>query len=510
MFTRIYTFMLMTLTLGVLLTAGLLNAPKVSAQSADQSCGAGNSVHALGQLPGNSYSVYVKLAHPADSADVSVYYQPFSTVASTQTGCQLIAKGKANGKGYTALGALALTNTANLGTVTLVTTGLSDKQGASAPSAVFLPIGEPPCRLDAGCVVSFAGVEMEMLPDSITLSKGGLELGIVRPITTSKIQSVLYSIDDQPAYQTKKLESFDLKYVSNGEHAIQRKVLLESGQVLRDNATINRGSSGQIHYYLLAQYYRSRTVINVLFFIVILPLGLLLAIYVLNSRKRRHHWQLTHTASAMQFSPEQRAASLAALNAEAAAARREEGFIDILKRYKWWGISAGSVLLVIFVFSTFIVTIFTVDGPSMEPTLSGGSKKLLNKAPLSLSKLNRSVYVPSRGEIVVLKHKGNSLSDKIGSAKAQNYVVKRVIGLPGERVLVKDGVITVFNQGNALGFEPDKTEKWLKSTPASVGYYVDVTLEDGQIFVVGDNRTVSVDSRSYGAVNSTDIVGIVK
>ena len=79
--------------------------------------------------------------------------------------------------------------------------------------------------------------------------------------------------------------------------------------------------------------------------------------------------------------------------------------------------------------------------------------------------------------------------------------------MPGERVVVKDGSVTVYNQEFPNGFNPDDGQDYAKdilSTPGSA----DITVGASEVFVLGDNRGNSQDSRSFGAVNSDFITGV--
>ena len=85
-------------------------------------------------------------------------------------------------------------------------------------------------------------------------------------------------------------------------------------------------------------------------------------------------------------------------------------------------------------------------------------------------------------------------------------MIKRVIGLPGDRVVVKDGKITVYNQEHPQGFDPDEGKDYAQTINFTNGD-VDITVPDGQVFVSGDNRGNSLDSRTFGPVDSKDIIG---
>src|SRR5688572_19771117 len=90
-------------------------------------------------------------------------------------------------------------------------------------------------------------------------------------------------------------------------------------------------------------------------------------------------------------------------------------------------------LLVALTLQRFVFQSYQVFGQSMEPTLSEGDYLIISKVGPTWADLRSSYYVPERGDIVVVN---NSLED--------NRLIKRVIGLPGERVTVNSGQIKVF------------------------------------------------------------------
>ena len=132
------------------------------------------------------------------------------------------------------------------------------------------------------------------------------------------------------------------------------------------------------------------------------------------------------------------------------------------------------VIVVVVFIRTFIVTPVKVNGTSMYPTLEGGEIMLLNK----LGKIDRY-------DIVVLK------------IDAENdNLIKRIIGLPGETVEIKDNKVYI----NDKEFED--------SFGYGITYNIDkVTLGDDEYFVLGDNRIVSLDSRVFGKIKKKDIKG---
>lgn len=109
--------------------------------------------------------------------------------------------------------------------------------------------------------------------------------------------------------------------------------------------------------------------------------------------------------------------------------------------------------------------------------------------------------MPKRGDIIVFNQTG--LSDSI----YQKQLIKRVIGLPGDRVLVSDGHITVFNKAHPDGFDPDAVGKYKINSPTYTSGPPSVTLANNEIFVCGDNRANSEDSRYFGPVKLKNVVG---
>jgi signal peptidase I len=151
---------------------------------------------------------------------------------------------------------------------------------------------------------------------------------------------------------------------------------------------------------------------------------------------------------------------------------------------------------------SFVFQSYQVDGPSMQTTLQNSDHLVVWKVPRTLARITGHEYVPQRGNIIVFNEPG--LADFGQGANKQ--LIKRVIGLPGDRVVVKDGYITIYNKANPNGFDPDKTMPYGKVIPTTSGN-IDITLGANQIFVCGDNRPDSLDSRVFGPVDVNNVVG---
>lgn len=155
-----------------------------------------------------------------------------------------------------------------------------------------------------------------------------------------------------------------------------------------------------------------------------------------------------------------------------------------------------ALLLITFVFQSYLV-----DGPSMETTLQDKDRLFVWKVPRTWARITGNPYIPERGEIVVFTEPD---LENFGQ-KSSKQLIKRVIALPGERVVVKDGVLTVFNADSPEGFQPDSSFGTTNDTvtPGSL----DVTVPEGHVFVAGDNRNNSLDSRAFGPISADHIVG---
>jgi signal peptidase I len=159
-----------------------------------------------------------------------------------------------------------------------------------------------------------------------------------------------------------------------------------------------------------------------------------------------------------------------------------------------------AVLLTLFVFQSY-----NVDGPSMEETLQDGDRLIVWKFPRTLARITGNEYIPNRGDIIILNEAGLS---SYGSDADSKQLVKRVIGLPGDHVVVADNEVTIYNIDYPNGFKPDATLAYgrdgaIPPTPLNV----DVTLGENEIFVCGDNRPNSLDSRSFGPIKTDQVVG---
>jgi len=167
-------------------------------------------------------------------------------------------------------------------------------------------------------------------------------------------------------------------------------------------------------------------------------------------------------------------------------------------------IFVAAVILGTMLINSFVFRSFNVIGPSMQPTMVTGDRLIVDRLPITWAQLQNKQYVPERGQTIVFDN------PRYTAGLEDEYIVKRVIGLPGERVVVENGQLRVFNNQNPAGFDPDTTHN---DTPASpISGVTDTIVPNGSIFVMGDNRigSFSNDSRSgLGMIPLFDIIGPV-
>ena len=135
----------------------------------------------------------------------------------------------------------------------------------------------------------------------------------------------------------------------------------------------------------------------------------------------------------------------------------------------------------------FLIKPFYVNGASMEPTY-------YNREYLIIDELSYRFNPPERGEVVVFRY----------PLDESQFFIKRIIGLPGERIAVRDGAVTVYREAFPDGVA--LAEPYLAEGTVTAGE-ADITLGDGEYFVMGDNRSASLDSRRFGPLPLRDIIG---
>lgn len=149
---------------------------------------------------------------------------------------------------------------------------------------------------------------------------------------------------------------------------------------------------------------------------------------------------------------------------------------------------AISLVVVLFV-KYYLLQPFLVKGASMEPNFHDGNYLVIDEVSYRFEK-------PKRGDVIVFKYPRDP----------KQYFIKRIVGLPNEKVEIKGSTVKIYNEEFPNGQLLD--EKYLPDGTVTKGNLT-VQLEEKEYFVLGDNRSFSSDSRYWGTVSSDLVVGKV-
>ena len=135
----------------------------------------------------------------------------------------------------------------------------------------------------------------------------------------------------------------------------------------------------------------------------------------------------------------------------------------------------------------YLVQPFFVKGPSME-------SNFLDKDYLIVDEIGYRFNEPKRGDVVIFRYPYDT----------KQFFIKRIVGLPGETIEVKNNSVIIYNRPNPSGMT--LTENYLDLFQQTLGADR-VKLDDDEYFVMGDNRLQSHDSRAFGPVKKSLIIG---
>lgn len=154
-------------------------------------------------------------------------------------------------------------------------------------------------------------------------------------------------------------------------------------------------------------------------------------------------------------------------------------------------------VLIILPVRYFIFQPFIVSGSSMEPNFDNGQYLIIDE-------ISYHFHAPQRGDVIVLHYPKDR----------KQFFIKRIIGLPGEKIKIENGRVTVFNGENSAGitlqesYLPNQGLTYPHDT-LIVGGQKTLTLASDEYFMLGDNRLASSDSRDWGILKRSDMVGKV-
>lgn len=161
--------------------------------------------------------------------------------------------------------------------------------------------------------------------------------------------------------------------------------------------------------------------------------------------------------------------------------------------YAIWEIVEVAVIAIVsvLVIRNFLVQPFLVNGASMEPNFH-------NSDYLLVDEISYRFRDPQRGEVIVFKYPGDE----------RYYYIKRIIGLPGEEVEIKDGKVIIYNKDFPDGLI--LKESYLSENTTTFDKGEKIKIGDNKYFVLGDNRGFSFDSRGWGLLDRKEIIGVTR
>ena len=499
-----YVLLYLFLIAAASLCAIIFFAPNTRALDADDlaiqtSCDIGDatSFTALTTYDAGAYDVYVRLAKRGQSATVNVNVEAQTGNAS----CVSVGEVLASGDQWTKAGQWNNQESDTATVFQVVSKQLGLEIDANRPSVMLIPQGSDICVPAVQCAVTVEGKLGYILPPGTLPNIDSLR--VVRVVNPSEdsIKKVVYYVDEQPMYTTASLQEFDLRYVALPGQKLSSVIEYESGQrvVIDEQAPESHADNFGNFVFRIVQ-----TNPRLLQSFAWIGGGLLLLLtgwWIIGAYRRRRQWRLNHGLEREQIGP--------MTDADRLRAFRRDHITTIARRVIQVAMVVVGVLIAMYMTTMYIVSTFRVDGQSMESTYQDTSQVLINKIPITAGQISGKDYVPARGEVVILRAV-YGIVDTDNVYNQDSYVIKRVIGLPGERVVVKDGKITIYNKNSPEGFDPDEGSSWqatmVKNDP---GESIDVTLGQNELFISGDNRPGSIDSRFNGPILTKQIIGIV-
>ena len=176
-------------------------------------------------------------------------------------------------------------------------------------------------------------------------------------------------------------------------------------------------------------------------------------------------------------------------------------FHKLLQKYYQTSLKKNIAIYIVFTIITVIISLaiiipvrgfvimpFYVKGTAMEPTYKNGDYLLINRFSKDYQ----------RGDVVIFRYPKN----------LQQFFIKRIIALPGEKVQLKEGSVYLYNTQHPNGYK--LSEPYLAPDTQTIGLNENIIeLASDEYYVLGDNRKASLDSRSFGAVEESYFIGKV-
>lgn len=448
-------------------------------------------------LAAGTYDVFVQLGRRGEQANVSTYVQADNQAYGK---CTKLGKAKVKGLRWQKVGVFKAKGE-RLYTLQLASEAMANMPDANRPSVMLVPHSTKPlCTMTDECYISLFGEKAYLRPTGTLLNENSLHALVVTDPSKDTIKEVRYYTGKTLAYTSSTLEPFKTRYIEYGGQELTRVISYASGQqaVIETTASVTHQDTFYNFLFRLTQRYP-----DTLQAIAWLVGGLIICagVFVVTAKLRSAQAIRAHHGFRANLKP-----TLWQRAVQAVKAYRIPGIFHLVAAGLAIVMAVGILIIII---NTYALQIMTVDGRSMEKSYVTGNQVLVNKLPKVVAAFNNREYLPNRGDVVIVRASfGNTI---LTEGVAQDLtLIKRVIGLPNERVVIKDGTLTVYNPLHPKGFQPDKNSPWeAQMTKDPVTEDIDIELGPSEIFVSGDNRPESIDSRFNGPLSTSEIIGVV-
>lgn len=429
------------------------------------------------------YKIYVKLGMQGQDASVSAYLSVNAT-------CVNLGTSKVNGTTWTQIGESDFSSGQSVN-FELASNQLQNNEGSARPQILLLPDNSP-CTPNITCDTTKDGQPAYVIPVELTTSSSGISVSQIYTPSSDTIAEVQYYASGELMYKSPTLQPFNYAYASYMDQKVARVVVYTSKQRLVIPSVVPTTYSDTVlNAFLRLNIKHSTLVLSITICLFILLLVLLVRLAA-NRYERVAYYNHSHGIG--------KRGPLASVHATIHA-------IGMNRVFKYIGNSFAALLTmvtIIIVANNLVISPYRVDGNSMQNTLQDNQRIFVNKLPVSLN----NQFKPLRGQIVIFRPNYGNLS--YSSLRNDGILVKRIIALPGERIVSEKGKLTIYNTDHPNGYSVENTEPWGKRvTIDDSDEPFDITLANDQIFVAGDNRPHSVDSRINGALPLAEVIGVV-
>lgn len=458
--------------------------------------------------------VFVKLGRPGQTVKVNVN----QVDESLAEGCTRIGQGTVNGNTWTKMGPLTPARDGRV-VLEVVSPALSNVPNANRPSVLLIDRDKPACTPYEECELnSEENVGYIKAPTTLQ-DKASLFVGIPHDPANDKLQKVDYYAGGRLVYSKAGLERFDMRYASSPGQELLRVAKYESGQQVVYRQTVPESFNDSIFNFIFRTLGLGTTTSAIILGLVVVILIPVLVYQFMKLYVRRYR-RLVYHGLMRRETFRQRLGLYTEIMLERVDYNLErfygQKFIVWLRKNKttfryiaiFWIVPLYLVILY-FGVKNYVAVIYHVNGESMTYTFKDGQRLIVNRLPQTLAHFNHEQMKLNRGDVVVV----NAIYGLVSAEQIQeneHTIVKRVLGLPGETVTIKNGVVEVYKPGSNIAIKVDQGSPWeatMRKDPSPVD--ITVTLAQDEIFLSGDNRPGSIDSRLNGPIKLDQVIGRV-